>query len=101
MERREKERKVFIALVNKQLEPFGISYDSVKNNPDWYMEYRTTEDAEKEFINWGTELIKKELKLNAKMARMEMSWFILQWGLTTSVTDSIKQKSAEIKKKKA
>lgn len=91
MERREKERNVFISLVNKQLEPFSVTYEDVKSNPDWYMEYRTTEKAEQDFIEWGTELIRKELRLNKKMARMEMSWFILQWGLTTSISDKIKQ----------
>jgi hypothetical protein len=101
MERREKEREVFIALVNKQLEPFGKTYEDVKNNPDWYMEYRTTEAAENEFIDWGTELIREKLRLSKKMARMEMSWFILQWGLTTSVSDSIKQKTVKAQKKKA
>lgn len=100
MDRREKERNVFVALVNKQLEPFGVTYEDVKTNPDWYMEYLTTEKAEQEFIEWGTELIRKELRLNKKMARMEMSWFILQWGLTTSVSDKIKQKTLEAKKKK-
>lgn len=101
MERREKEREVFMALVNKQLEPFGKTYEDVKNNPDWYMEYRTTEVAEREFIDWGTKLIIEKLKLTKKMASMEMSWFILQWGLTTSVSDSIKQKTIKAQKKKA
>ena len=101
MDRREKERDVFIALVNKQLEPFGVGYEDVKNNPDWYMEYKTSEKAEQEFINWGTELIRKELKLSKKMARMEMSWFILQWGLTTTISDKIRQKTTEASKKKA
>jgi hypothetical protein len=101
MDRREKERNVFITLVNKQLEPFGVSYEDVKSNPDWYMEYRTSEKTEREFIKWGTDLIRKELKLSKKMARMEMSWFILQWGLTTTVSDKIKQKTVEAKKNKA
>lgn len=101
MDRREKERNVFISLVNKQLEPFGVSYEDVKTNPDWYMEYRTSEEDETKFINWGIELIRKELKLSKKMATMEMNWFILQWGLTTTVSDQIKQKTIESKKKKA
>ena len=95
MNRRQKERDMFITLVNKQLEPFNVTYEDVKSNPDWYMMYRTTEAAEQEFIDWGTELIHKELKLNKNMARMEMSWFILQWGLTTATTEKIKQKVAK------
>ena len=30
MDRRQKERDLFITLVNKQLEPFGVTYDEVK-----------------------------------------------------------------------
>jgi len=100
MDRRQKERDLFITLVNKQLEPFNVTYEDVKSNPDWYMMYRTTEVAEQEFIDWGTELIRKELKLNKNMARMEMSWFILQWGLTTATTEKIKQKVAKSTKTK-
>ncbi len=65
------------------------------------MEFRTSEEDETKFINWGIELIRKELKLSKKMATMEMNWFILQWGLTTTVSDQIKQKTIESKKKKA
>lgn len=83
MTKRDTQRDVFKTLVNKQLEPFGVSYDDVLNQPDWYMQYQTTPEKEQDFIKWGTELIRKELKLNKKMAEMEMSWFILQWGLTT------------------
>jgi len=100
MERRQKERDLFITLVNKQLEPFGVTYDEVKGDSDWYMKYKTTEESETEFINWGTELIRKELNLNKERARMEMSWFILQWGLTTATTEKIKQKVAKSTKTK-
>jgi len=37
MERRQKERDLFITLVNKQLEPFNVTYEDVRSNPDWYM----------------------------------------------------------------
>ena len=84
MIKRDRQREVFKALVNKQLEPYGVSYEDVLDQPDWYMQYQTTSEKEKEFIKWGVNLIRKELKLNVKMAEMEMSWFILQWGLTTA-----------------
>ena len=100
MDKREKERQVFLKLVNKQLEPFGTNYDEVKDNPNWYMEYRTTTESEKEFMKWGTDLIRKELKMNKQRALLEMNWFILQWGLTTTVSDQIKQKTATIIDKK-
>lgn len=85
MDQREKERLVFIALINKQLESFNVSYEDVKNIPDWYMKYKTTKQAEQEFINWGIELIQKKLKMTKKMAKMKMDWFILQYGLTTNI----------------
>ena len=47
----------------------------------------------------GTELIRKKLRLNKKMAEMEMSWFILQWGLTTNEAfDSIEKEVVELSK---
>jgi hypothetical protein len=91
MDKREKQRTVFIELVNKQLEPFGVTYSDVSNDPDWYMRYRVTKEQEDLFIKWGIDLIREKLKLNKKMAEQEMSWFILQWGLTTNHTNHIDQ----------
>ena len=83
MNKREKQRDVFIQLVNKQLEPHGKTYEDVKHDPEWYMKYKTNPADEKAFLKWGTSLIKDKLKLNNRLADSEMSWFILQWGLTT------------------
>jgi len=101
MEKREKQKNVFMSLVNKQLEPFGATYEDVKDNPNWYMEYKTTNEEESKFIQWGTKLIQKELKLSKSSAQMEMSWFILQWGLTTTSSDDVKHTITEEKTKKA
>jgi hypothetical protein len=84
MSRREKQKEVFIELVNKQLEPHGKCYEDVANDPDWYMHFKTTREKEDQFINWGVKLLREKLKLNKKAAELEMSWFILQWGLTTN-----------------
>ncbi len=91
MDKREKQKTVFIELVNKQLEPFGVTYNDVSNDPDWYMRYRITKEQEDSFIKWGIDLIREKLKLTKKMAEQEMSWFILQWGLTTSQVDRVEQ----------
>ncbi len=101
MDRKLKQREVFLELINKQLEPFGKSYEDVKDNPDWYMQYRTDEESEKEFIRWGIELIRKKLKLNKDRATKEMSWFILQWGLTTAVSEKMEQQTILARKNKA
>lgn len=105
MEKRDKQREVFMALVNKQLEPHSVNYDIVKKDPEWYMRYKTTVKAEAEFISWGVELIREKLKLSKKMAEQEMSWFILQWGLTTnqshtpttSIDEPVKIKNNKLK----
>lgn len=84
MNKRDKQRDVFLELVNKQLEPHGKCYEDVKTDPEWYMRYKTTHEQEQEFINWGVQLLRDKLRMNTKMAQNEMSWFILQWGLTTN-----------------
>lgn len=100
MDRRKKEKDVFIALANKQLEPFDVIYPQVKDNPNWCMEYRTTEEKEQEFIEWGTELIRKELGLTKQAAKMEMNWFILQWGFPTTVAGEVQQSTVNTQQSK-
>ncbi len=82
-DKRKKQQEVFIELVNLQLEPHGKSYEDVKGDPEWYMKYKTTRDAEKNFMEVGIDVIQEKLGLTKKLAEKEMSWFILQWGLTT------------------
>lgn len=100
MTRREIEKQVFIKLVNKQLEPFSVKYSDVIDNPNWYMDYKTTREEENKFMKWGVDLIREELKLSKKQAELEMNWFILQWGLTTPLTEAqekVKKKSKPAK----
>lgn len=77
-------REVFVELVNLQLVPHGKTYDDVVGDPEWYMKYKTTRDDEINFQKAGIEILRKKLKMSKKLAEQEMSWFILQWGLTTS-----------------
>jgi hypothetical protein len=84
MNKRDKQVEVFLELVNKQLEPHGKCFEDVKTDPEWYMHYKTTHEQEDSFIKWGIELLRDKLKMSKKMAENEMSWFILQWGLTTN-----------------
>ncbi len=81
--KRNLQKEVFIELVNLQLKPHGKSYEDVKGDPEWYMKYKTTRDSEKTFMSEGVSIISKKLNLTKKLAEKEMSWFILQWGLTT------------------
>ena len=82
-DKRKKQEQVVIELVNLQLKPHGKTYEDVKGDPEWYMKYKTSRDSEKTFMSEGSELIRKKLGLTKKLAEKEMSWFVLQWGLTT------------------
>lgn len=84
MDKRDKQRNVFIQLVDKQLEPHGVTYNDVKDDPTWYMNYKTSRETEREFMDWGSQLMQEELGLTQFLAEKEISWFILQWGLTSS-----------------
>jgi len=86
MSKRDKTREVFIELVNLQLTPHNKTYEDVVGDPEWYMKYNTTREDEKHFMKAGVDLIKTKLKMTKKLAEQEMSWFILQWGLTTNET---------------
>lgn len=79
--KRDKQRELFIELINKQLEPFNKRYEDVLGENEWYRKYHTTPEKEKQFAEYAKERIMKVLGLNSKMAENEVSWFILQWGL--------------------
>ena len=93
MTRREKTRDLFIELINHQLKPHGVTYEDVKENPNWYLEYTTSPEGEKEFINHCVDRIRQVLKVNKKQAEMETNWFILQWGLRTVETSENQTKT--------
>lgn len=80
--KRDKQKELFVELINKQLEPFGKKYEDVVDDPKWFTKYKTTYAAEREFAEYAKQRIIKELKVNSKTAENEVSWFILQWGLS-------------------
>ena len=47
--RRDKQKELFVELINKQLEPFGKKYEDVIDDPKWFTRYKTTYAAEREF----------------------------------------------------
>lgn len=93
---RELQKKLFIELINKQLEPFNKTYDEVIHEPNWYMNYKTTEEEQKMFMDYCAKKIKSELGLSDKLAEMEASWFVLQWGLTTGGNQIINKEAEKV-----
>lgn len=104
MASRQKTKEVFIELINLQLEPHGKTYKDVLSEPDWYMKYSTTREKEEQFIVEATRILKSKLRMSKTIAEKEVSWFILQWGLTTNNTEAgevlIESKSKTLKKSK-
>jgi|TARA_B110000908_G_C10243215_1_gene447257 hypothetical protein len=90
MSRKEKQQELFKEFINYQLKPFDLTYESVKEDPQWYMKYSTTPDKESEFKDYIIERCREVLRLSKKEAENEASWFILQWGLTTNSNSSEK-----------
>jgi len=99
MTKREKQRDLFIELINYQLKDHNVTYDDVRENPSWYMEYHTTHEKETEFIQYCISRIMKVLKVSKAEAERETSWFILQWGLTMSTSLKSSKESEEIESK--
>jgi hypothetical protein len=100
MSREKKQQKLFREFIDYQLKPFNLTYDNVKEDPQWYMRYSTTQEKEIEFKNYIIERCIKVLKLTKREAKEEAGWFILQWGLTTNSPISEKlYKEANQKKK--
>jgi hypothetical protein len=100
MNKEEKQQKLFKEFINYQLKPFDITYEDVKEDPQWYMKYSTTQDRESEFKDYIIERCRTVLRLSKKAAENEASWFILQWGLTTNPSASVKITEEIIHKKK-
>lgn len=94
--KRDKTKEVFVELVNLQLQPHGKNYDDVKGDPEWYMKYPTTREAEKAFQEAGVKILREKLRMSKKLAEQEMSWFILQWGLTTNNFKEDLEKDVEV-----
>lgn len=89
MASRQKTKEVFIELINLQLKPHGKTYKDVLSEPDWYMKYPTTREKEEQFIVEATQILRSKLRMSKTIAEKEVSWFILQWGLTTNNTEDV------------
>lgn len=79
----DKTQEAFLHLINKQLEPYGLTYEDIKNSKTWYEDYTTTEEQQQEFMDYGIDYLRKKLRYNKKMAERTMGFFIFGYGLKT------------------
>lgn len=83
----------FIAetLINKMFEIAGhqVIFEDVKDREDnWYQQWTMTESQNLEWMEWGVSYLRKQLRINKKLAEREMGWINLSWGLKLRQDDS-------------
>ena len=86
--------ELIMAIVNKELEPFGKTWDDIVNDKEWLGKFEVSEEEEQKWIEWSTDFLKKNAKEHAvrNRAKEEMSWLILGWGLPIKGQNSIYKK---------
>ena len=74
--------QVFVAIINKQLEPWSLTYEEVKKDKNWYCRLERTEEEEQAWIKWGVKFIRNNAKslLWQKSAKRIMDEFC-NWGI--------------------
>jgi len=90
--KRKMEQLVLEKLINKQLKPYNKTYQDVNKTNNWFMKYYTTKDEQSAFMKWAVNYLVDDLNMSTKLAEVEVSWFILQWGLplkNTAQGDSV------------
>ena len=74
-------------LINKMFEIAGhnVTYDDIKGRTDdWYTNWTMTVAQTDEWMEWGIKYLCENLKLNKTLAKKEMMWVNLMWGLKYS-----------------
>lgn len=87
LSKQEKKQKVVEELINKMFYIAGhnISYEDIKVRKDsWYQEWEMTKAQNDKWQLWGTEFIRKNLRINKHLAQREMAMIGLMWGLKFS-----------------
>jgi hypothetical protein len=80
----QKRRQAVIDLINQMFIIAGheVTYDDIKDRKDdWYTQWTMSPEQNTEWQDWGVEYLKKNLKMNKKIAETEMAWVSLMWGL--------------------
>ena len=68
-------------IINKQLDPFSIKYEDILGVEDWYTQYEVTQEQNDEWIDYCINYLRKEYGMTLKMAKKEMLYVNLMWGL--------------------
>ena len=85
--KQEKWNKAGEDLINKMFEIAGhnVTYDDIKGRTDgWYTDWTMTIAQGEQWKEWGVEYLRKNMKLNKKLADIEMRMFNVMYGLKYS-----------------
>lgn len=79
------EFELVLAIFNKQLEPFKVTFEDIKDIEDWYQQFEVSEKENQEWIEWGINFIVENainpLLRSKKRARSEMKTLNFSHGL--------------------
>ena len=82
-----KEEKIVEELINEMFRIAGhdVKYENIKDREDaWYTQWTMTEEQYDQWIEWGSEYIRKSKRLRKEKAKHAMAWFGLNYGLKFS-----------------
>jgi hypothetical protein len=87
LNKQQKREQAVIDLLNQMFVIAGhsVTYDDIKGRKDnWWAEWTMTVAQGDQWKAWGTDYLRKNLKLNKTLAEKEMQWMNVQWGLKYS-----------------
>ena len=87
LNKQQKREQAVIDLLNQMFVIAGhsVTYEDIKGRTDnWWTEWTMTVNQADQWKAWGAEYLRKNLKLNKTLAKEEMQWMNVQWGLKYS-----------------
>ena len=85
--KQQKREQAVIDLLNQMFVIAGhsVTYEDIKGRTDnWWAEWTMTMGQSDQWMAWGVDYLRKNLKLNKTLAEKEMRWMNIQWGLKYS-----------------
>lgn len=82
--REQKREQAVIDIINQMFIIAGheVTFEDIKGRKDdWFTQWTMTVAQSEEWKAWGIAYLRKNLKMNKKLAEKEMAWFNVQWGL--------------------
>jgi hypothetical protein len=82
--KQQKREQAVVDLLNQMFVIAGHSatYEDIKGRTDnWWAEWTMTMDQSDQWMAWGVDYLRKNLKLKKTLAEKEMRWMNIQWGL--------------------